>query len=383
MKNKTIPAIILGVSIFGLSGCSIAGIKVVEKSEVTAPEGEQTSESKKTFTHAGYTFVQDEKQMYVTEAAPAVDSLEEGGTIVRNLVKGEAVDVLGIDETNTYAIISNGGEYIYMETKYLTDQKEDLTDGSREIVNKEALETAIEEFEVYADDEFRERDLAVVEETLKNAKDIYNSGSATQEEIDAVTEKLYEVMDTVEPVNYLALVEEVDSDVKSASAYEEPEYKAYSEKLEELLAYVDSEDFEEEVFDTSLEELVQLKGALKELPEETGEPAVETEEPTVETSEPAPQKPIVTGGLGIPYPSAPESVDIFDGVTFAILSNVNAEIAAPGKVYDKSTVEASEIASLKEGDTVKVLAIGTNDFARIETSDGKVGFIKSTNLKKK
>lgn len=94
------------------------------------------------------------------------------------------------------------------------------------------------------------------------------------------------------------------------------------------------------------------------------------------------QTTVETKGLGIPYPSAPESIDLFDGITFAILNNVNAQVAIPSKLYSSSVIGAQEIQDLKQGDNVKVLAIGTNGFARIEVSGGKVGFVKANILKK-
>lgn len=87
--------------------------------------------------------------------------------------------------------------------------------------------------------------------------------------------------------------------------------------------------------------------------------------------------------LGIEYPAAPDSTDFYDGVSFAILTDINAEVAIPVDMFKTSLAQSEEIANLEQGDQVKVLAIGTNNFARIETEDGKVGFVNANTLRKK
>ena len=152
--------------------------------------------------------------------------------------------------------------------------------------------------------------------------------------------------------------------------------------MDKLRALLEKDNVNPDLFK---EVCVSVERSIKKLKEnsEQTENTESSNEPSTETTEAPSTEPTTanTEGLGIPYPSAPDSVDIFGGVTFAVLKDTTATVFTDGKVYELSSAEDKEIGSVKKGDKVKVLAIGTNDFARIEFNNGKVGFIKSTFLK--
>lgn len=304
--RKRIIAILSLVVVMMLSGCSVGGIKIIEKS---GQSGEDSNV--RTFKHAGYIFEETKTTMYTKNAAPASDALDDTGSIVRSLAPGESVEIIGIDTTNEYAVFEDGDSFLFVRMADLTK----TPPGEEEIeeVDKDNLSKIIDIANkvIRKSDSYEEEGMDDVKANLKKAKEYFDSDSASQEEVNKI--------------------------------------------------------------------ISELKSNIEALTKKDNEP-----EPTpAPTPTPEPEPEPDTTGLGIPYPAAPDSVDIFDGVTFAILSNVNAEVVVPGQMYNSSSMGADEVGNLKQGDKVKVLAIGTNDFARIETSDGKVGFIKSTSLKKK
>lgn len=336
-KKKKLIILSLLTSMF-LSGCSIGGIKIIEKAD-TVNNGQNNGP--RTFEHAGYVFEEVDKEMHTKTAAPAADALDSTGSIVRSLVVGEKIKVIGLDKTGEYAVIKDGESYLFVRVSDLTDKPIDKTgepEPDKVKIDKRNLESLTKDMQKVMDDlnkeEYDEKHIKNFEESLNKAKEGMEDSDISQEEVD-----------------------KLESDLKIAKS------ELDKNKKEE----------------PTPEPEPTPKPEPKPEPEPTPEPKPEPEpEPTPEP-EPEPEP----TGLGIAYPAAPDSVDIFDGVTFAILSNVNAEVVIPGSIYSSTSVGAEEIAPLKKGDTVKVLAIGTNDFARVETSGGKVGFIKSTNLKKK
>lgn len=403
-KKKFLTAILFGFSLLTMSGCSIAGIKVIEKSDVNAPVEQgnnnenEVQENVRTFKHAGYVFKEVSKTLYTTESTPAMDSLEEGGTIVRSLVPGEAIEVIGIDAGKEYAVFKDGKEFLYVSMKSLSDEK---TEGKKakknEIIDKEELDITIKECKKILKDEanYKEEGITALRKAVVDAEKIFQDVEVKQTEVDSAVNNLMKAKRNLEKEEEPKEPEEPennDEDTEEEEPEEPVEVKAevIQEKIDQYEKVL--EEDRKEYTEESLKAYDEAMAKMKKLLEKDTVTAEEVKKITMELDraiaglklkkEVDAKEPTKAEGLGIPYPSAPDSVDIFGGVTFAILKDVKATVAVEGKVYELSSAESKEIGSVKKGDAVKVLAIGTNDFARIEFANGKVGFIKSTYLKK-
>lgn len=157
--------------------------------------------------------------------------------------------------------------------------------------------------------------------------------------------------------------------------YEEKEFKELIKIFPENKAILDNKNAKQEDVNKAVKLLTEQKNKLKK------KGSAKTENHNKPSEKPN-SKPETQEKTGIPYPPAPDDIELYDGITFAILKDVNAEVVVESKLYTSSVVGAESIQDLKPGDKVKVLAIGTNDFARVEFTGGKVGFIKASMLKK-
>ena len=402
-KKKFLTAILFGFSLLTMSGCSIAGIKVIEKSDVNAPVEQENNnenvqqEEVRTFKHAGYVFKEVSKTLYITESTPAMDSLEEEGTIVRSLVPGEAIEVIGIDAGKEYAVFKDGKEFLYVSMKSLSDEKtEDKKPKKNEIIDKEELDITIKECKKILKDEaeYKEEGITALRKVIVEAEKIFQDVEVKQTEVDSAVNSLMKAKRNLEKEEEPEEPEEPKVDDEDEEEETEEPVEVKTEVIQEKIDQYEKvlEEDREEYTEESLKAYDEAMAKMKKLLEKETVTAEEVKKITMELDraiaglklkkETDAKEPAKNEGLGIPYPSAPDSVDIFGGVTFAILKDVKATVAVDGKVYELSSAESKEIGNVKKGDAVKVLAIGTNDFARIEFAKGKVGFIKSAYLKK-
>ena len=405
-RKKILAAVLFSFSAIGLSGCSVAGIKVIERASMEVPpnpndedleekqgQAEEETKNVRTFKHAGYVFREVNKTLYTKESTPAMDSLDDKGSIVRSLVPGESIKVIGIDAGKEYAVFQDGKDYLYVSMDSLTDEKEETEKPTKgDIINKEELESVIKECKemLKSQSEYNQDTVAVLQKELVEAEKIFQNVDVKQTEVDAAINSLMkakreltkevENKEPKEPNNeepaevktevIKEKIQEYEDVLKEdKTEYTEESIKAYDEAMAKMKALLDKETVSAEEVKKITMELDRAIAGLKLKKEVDNQTQPVTPPATPE-------------GLGIAYPSAPDSVDIYGGVTFAILKDVTATVAIDGKVYELSSAESKETGAVKVGEKVKVLAIGTNDFARIEYNNGKVGFIKSTYLKK-
>lgn len=395
-KNKLIIFSFLSLSMFSLSACSVAGIKIIEKADNVQVSKEQEpktngeEENVRTFEHAGYVFREVDKTLYTIESAPAMDSLEKDGSIVRSLIPGESVHVIGIDSGKKYAVCKDGENYLYVSMDSLSTKKpsnEKLPE-KNEIIDKEELDIAIKEAKdiLKEQDIYTEDSITKLRKKIVSAEKVFQDIESSQKDVDSALNALTKAkkgLEKIEEPEEVPAENEETEETEVETEVIEEKVKEYENVLTE-----DREEYTEE----SLKAYDEAMGKMKELLKKDKVSASEVKKITMELDraiaglklkKEVDSKAVNNAeGLGIPYPSAPDSVDIYGGVTFAILKNVTATVSTDGKVYELSSAESKEIGQVKSGEKVKVLAIGTNDFARIEFAKGKVGFIKSTYLKK-
>lgn len=395
-KNKLLIFSFLSLSLLPLSACSVAGIKIIEKADNVQVSKENIEQSEnhedenvRTFKHAGYVFKEVDKTLYTTESAPAMDSLEENGSIVRSLVPGESVHVIGIDSGKKYAVCKDGENYLYVSMDSLTTKKPSSDKPKeREIIDKEELDVAIKESkEVLKDQElYTEDSVTKLRKKLVSAEKVFQDTESNQEDVDSALNSLLKAKKSLVEAEEPEATENEDKDENEEETEVETEVIQEKVKEYENVLTENREEYTEE----SLKAYDEAMDKMKELLKKDKVSASEVKKITMELDraiaglklkKETDNKASSQEGLGVPYPSAPDSVDIYGGVTFAILKNVTATVSTDGKVYELSSAESKEIGTVKSGEKVKVLAIGTNDFARIEFSKGKVGFIKSTYLK--